>query len=166
MNVLLDSLLKVLKAEISLYQSLHLILQKQRNAVVQCELKALKNAGDTKERLLLKLTKLEAQRGKVMAKLATSLAVPQSGLTLKKIARLIHEPYASDLRDVRADLIAVLQGIQEANHDNLALFKHSHELLKASLTLLNKCIRDSSVYYRSGKIQNTTLSGTLLSGEI
>jgi hypothetical protein len=166
MNVLLDSLLKVLKAEISLYQSLHLILQKQRNAVVQCELKALKKTGDSKENLLLKLTKLEAQRTKVMARLAASLAVPQPDLTLKKIARLIHEPYTSELRNVRADLIAVLQGIQEANHDNLALFKHSHELMKGSLALLNKCILNNSVYYRSGKIQNTTLSGTLLSGEI
>ena len=166
MNVLLDSLLQVLKTEISLYQSLHLILQKQRNAVVQCELNVLNKAGDTKENLLLKLTKLEARRTKVMARIAKSLAEAQPDLTLKKIIRLIHEPYASELRDVRANLIRVLQGIQAANQDNLALFQHSRELMKGSLALLNRCILNSSVYYRSGKIQKTTLSGTLLSGEI
>jgi hypothetical protein len=166
MNVLLDSLLKVLKAENNLYQSLHLIMQKQRDAVVHCKLRELQKSGDSTENLLLKLAKLEAQRAKVMARLATSLAVPLTDLTLKKIIRLIYEPYASELKDVRADLIAVLQRIQEVKHDNLALFKHSHELMKGSLALLNKCILNSSVYFPSGKIQNTALSGTLLLGEI
>jgi hypothetical protein len=166
MNALLDSLLKVLKTENSVYQSLYLILQQQRNAVVECEVNALNKNGDTAENLLSKLAKLETQRTKATARLAASLAVPQPDLTLKKIVRLIHEPYSSELRDVRAELIAVLQGIQKASRDNLALFKHSHELMQDSLALLSKCILNSSVYYRSGKIQNTALSGTLLSGEI
>jgi flagellar biosynthesis/type III secretory pathway chaperone len=138
----------------------------QRKAVVKWDIKALEDAGDAKEKLLFRFTKLEAQRTKVMAKLAAAMALPQSNLTLKKIVGLIREPYVSDLNDVRANLGTVLQGVRKISQDNLALFKHSHRLVQSSLALLNKSILNSCVYHSSGKIRNTTFNGTLLSGEI
>jgi flagellar biosynthesis/type III secretory pathway chaperone len=166
MNALLDNLLQILKAEISFYQSLQSILQQQRQAIINCEVKSLKKTAERKEAFLSKSTNFEAQRTKVMAKLAEVLAVPQSKLTLKKIIRLIQEPYASELRKVRAEITAVLEEIRKTNQDNLELFRHSHRLVQSSLALLNKCILNGSVYYPSGKIQNVPLNGTLLSGEI
>ena len=166
MNALLDNLLQILKAEINFYQSLQSILQHQRRAIINCEVKSLKKTADRKEAFLSRSTRLEAQRTKVMAKLAEVLVVPQSKLTLKKIIRLIQEPHASELRNVRAEIKAVLERIRKTNQDNLDLFRHSHRLVQSSLALLNKCILNGSVYYSSGKIQNAPLNGTLLSGEI
>ena len=166
MNALLDNLLQILKAEISFYQSLQSILQQQRRAIINCDVQSLKKTTDRKEEFLSRSTQLEAQRTKVMAKLAELLAVPKSKLTLKEITRLIQEPYASDLLNVRTDLTAVLERIHKTNQDNLNLFRHAQRWVQSSLALLNKCILNGSVYYASGKIQHTSLNGTLLSGEI
>ena len=166
MNAMLDNLLRVLKAEISFYQSLHLMLRQQRQAIIRGEVKSLTQTADRKEHFLSRSSKLEAQRTRVLAKLAEVLAVPQSKLTLKKVIGLIQEPYSSELRRIRADLKAVLEGVRKTNQDNLALFRHSHQWVQSSLALLNKCILNGSVYYPGGRIQKAPLSGTLLSGEI
>ena len=166
MNFLLNSLLSLLEEETGLYQSLLLVLQKEKDVFVKTELQALEQVTKNKENLIRELGKLEGQRMREMGKLAASLACPLQELTLKKLVQLIHDPYASRLKDCASNLTAVLQRVQQTNENNKTLFKHSIDLVKSSLALLQNLSTGHQVYHPSGEIQNGPLSGRIISGAI
>ncbi len=166
MNFILNNLLSLLEEEMGLYQSLLLVLQIEKDVFVKAELQALEKVTKNKENLLRELGKLETQRMRVMAKLAASLACPLQEFTLKKLVRLIHDPYASRLKNCASNLTAVLRRVQQTNENNKTLFKHSIDLVKSSLVLLQNLSTGHYVYHPSGELQNGTLNGRIISGAI
>jgi flagellar biosynthesis/type III secretory pathway chaperone len=166
MDYILNRLLRMLKEETSLYQSLLLVLRKEIKVVVEAELEALEEIAKDKEGLLRELGKLEAQRLSLMTQLAASLACPLPELTLKKLAELIDDPYASRLKDCASNLTAVLRKIQQTNNNNKSLLKHSIDLVQGLLSLLLNLTTGHHVYHSSGELQNDTLNGRIISGEI
>ena len=166
MDLLLDQLIGLLDQETKLYQSMHTVIRKEKDAVIRSELNALNEAVEEKENLLLKLRILEEQRPQLVRRLAKILNHPPQDLTLNMVAELVDEPYAGQLKDYSANLLELLTTVQEANHRNKTLFEHSIELMRGSFNLFNELMASNTVYYRTGNIQYQNPTGKLLHGEI
>ena len=166
MDLLLNEFLGLLEGELDLYRSLFLVLQKEKEAVVDSKLKELNESSKEKENLLLKIRILEEQRLKLLEKLADFLEFPSQDLTLSKLSQMVEEPYSTQLKDYYANFLALIQNIQDVNKTNKALVMHSMELVRGSLTLFNSLTAFNPVYYRTGKIQTRDQSGRVLSDKI
>ena len=165
MEHLLKKLLGLLAHATELYQSLFVVVQKEKDAVVGLNLRLLNEARKAKDNLLLKLRILEEQREQLMDRLAPDLNCAPQEISLTQLSNLVGEPYAGRLRDRSSELLSLIQKLQEANQQNKMLLSHSLELVQGSYHLLNNAMAANPVYYRSGDLQKNAQTGKLLSGD-
>ena len=166
MEHLLDKLLGSLEKASELYQSLFRVLQNEKDAVVGLNLQQLNEACKAKDNLLLKLRILDEQREQIMERVAAELGRSPQGLTITELSLLVDEPYAERLRERSADLLALIQALQDTTQQNKFLMSHSMQLIQGSYNLLNNLMVANPVYYRSGNVQNNAQTGQLLNGDI
>ena len=165
MEHLLDKLLGSLEQATELYRSLFRVLQNEKDAVVGLNLQQLNEACKAKENLLLKLRILEEQREQIMDRVTAESGGPPQGLTITELALRVDEPYAARLRQRSADLLDLIQSLQDATRQNKFLMSHSLQLIQGSCNLLNNLMAANPVYYRSGNVQNNAQTGQLLNGD-
>ena len=166
MKRLLDKLLGSLAQATELYQSLFRVLQNEKDAVVGLNLQQLNEACKAKDNLLLKLRILEEQREQIMDRVRVEFGRSTHGLTISELSLLVDEPYAERLRERSADLLALIQALQDATRQNKFLMTHSMQLIKGSYNLLNNLMAANPVYYQSGNVQKSMQTGKLLNGDI
>jgi len=166
MEHLLDKLLGSLEQATELYQALFRVLQNEKDAVVGLNLQQLNEACKAKDNLLLKLRILEEQREQIMDRVTVELGCAPQGLTITELSLLVDEPYAERLRERSADLLALIQALQDATQQNKFLMSHSMQLIQGSYNLLNNLMAANPVYYRSGNVENNAQTGKLLNGDI
>jgi flagellar biosynthesis/type III secretory pathway chaperone len=166
LNSILERLINLLERETALYRSMLAVIEQEKDAVVQSDLKFLYETGTAKEKILRDLQIKEKKRRQLVGDLAVSLECPARDLTLTRIAQLVDEPYAAKLNRVNEDFSSVLHQVQNANQRNKQILEHSLELLRGSLNLLNEGLSPNPVYYRSGNIQGTKPTGNCVSSEI
>ena len=163
---ILEQLLGILSRETELYQEMSLVMNKEKDAAIQSELIALNEAQIEKENILVGLGLLEEQRRNLVTSLADSLGFSDRDMNLTKISQRVGEPFASRLKQARSDLSALLESVRAANQRNRQLFEHSRELLRGSFNLLSELKAPNPIYYRTGSIQNTSVSGKCICDEI
>ena len=166
MEHLLKTLLGLLEHATELYQSLHAVVQQEKDAVVGLNLHQLNQACKAKDNLLLKLRILEEQRQQLMDKLACDLNCSPQEISLTRLSGWVEEPYARKLHERSADLLSLIHTLQAANRQNKALLSHSLELIHGSYNLLNNAIAAGPVYYRKGEVQNNRQTRKLVCGDI
>ncbi|MBE9544444.1 MAG: flagellar protein FlgN [Proteobacteria bacterium] len=163
---MLEQLLGVLSRETELYQAMSTVMNKEKDATIQSELIALNETQIEKENILVALGLLEGQRRNIVTSLADTLGFPARDMNLTKISQLVGEPFAGRLKQARFDLSALLESVQAANQRNRHLFEHSRELLRGSFNLLSELKAPNPIYYRTGAIQNTSVSGKCVCDKI
>lgn len=166
MNGLLTELSGLLEQETELYQALLTAIDKEKQAVIAADLEKLIETTKAKENLLLKLRILDEQRSHLLRRLADFLGEPEEVLSLKNLAQMVEAPHASRLKRCRTKLLSLICEIQAANSQNHALFSHSLELVKGSMSLLNNLMISSPVYFRNGDLQQRDQTGKILHGEV
>ena len=166
MKHLIEKLLGSLEQATELYQSLFRVLQNEKDAVVGLNLQQLNEACKAKDNLLLKLRILEEQREQIMDRVTAELGRSTQELTITELSLLVDEPYAERLREHSADLLSLIQALQDATQQNKFLMSHSMQLIQGSYTLLNNLMAANPVYYQSGNLQNNAQTGKLLNGDI
>jgi len=166
MDLLLNQLLSLLEGETDLYRSLLSVLQGEKKAVVDSDVKKLNETSKEKENLLLKIRILEEQRLRTLDSLSDPMGYPPQDLTLGRLSELAGDPFSSRLKECHSNLLSLTQSIQELNHSNRELLTHSVELIKGSLSLLNNLQGSNAVYQRTGEIEIGDQSGKMVSGRI
>jgi flagellar biosynthesis/type III secretory pathway chaperone len=166
MERLLGKFLDLLDGEARLYGSLLFNLQKEKRSVVDSNIEKLAESTKEKENLFLKMRILEEQRLVMAEKLSEMLGEPRRALTLTRLCQLVEEPYATRIRDSQSSLLSLAQSIQEINLSNKALLKHSLDLVKGSLNLLNDLLSSCPVYFRTGRMHASQPSGKVFDGKI
>ena len=166
LDLMIHQLLGVIEEESEFYRSMLTVIDKESNAAVRSDLEALTTAGEEKDNILIKLGQIDAQRRRLVKKMAEALGYLAGDVTITKISRLVGEPFAGQLRQAGADLLTVLNTVKAANRKNKLLFEHSRELLRGSFSLLSKLTCSDVVYYRTGNIQRTYQTGKCVNGEI
>jgi flagellar biosynthesis/type III secretory pathway chaperone len=98
--------------------------------------------------------------------LAAALNCEPYEISLTQLSNLVDEPYAGWLHTCSAKLLSLIQKLQEANQQNKMLLSHSLELVQGSYDLLNNVMAANPLYYRSGDLYKSKLTGKLLSGDV
>ena len=166
MDLLLKKLLGLLEEETTLLESLLRVLQNEKGAVVDSNIKALDKATKEKENLILKIRILEEQRMHLMERVADVLDHPAQFLTVTQLSQLVEAPYSNRLKECCSNISALTQSIQDLSDTNKGLLVHSLELVRDSLSLFDNLMAPPPVYYRTGKIHANGQTGKVLSGKM
>lgn len=165
-NRLLDQLLNVLNQESQQYRLMLTVIDKEKDAAVRLKLNRLNEAGWEKEKILIKLRRLEEQRCLLVIRLAETLGHPSQDLTLTMISEMVGEPFAGRLKQAADNLRTLLGTLGEANRLSRRLFEHSLAFLRGSFNILHEMMESNPVYYRTGNIQHASATGKWVCGEI
>lgn len=166
LNSMLEQLLSLLNRETELYQSMLAAIDKEKEAAVRSELRALNEAALDKENIMAALRNTDEQRRRLVTRLAEDLELTLQELTLKKLSQLVDEPFAGRLRKASAELVSVVARVQEANQRAKQLLEHSQALLRGAFNLLNELLSSNTVYYRTGNIHSSYSTGKCVCSDI
>ena len=163
---MLDQLISGIRLETKLYQLVLATVDKEKDAAIQSDLKSLNASRIEKEDLQYKIQRADEQRCLIVRKMSEKLEYPYQNFTLTKIAQIVDEPFANQLKQASAELKTVLNTLREANRRNKLLLEHSLELVRGSINLLSGLMGSNKVYYRTGDVRTQPPAGKCICGEI
>jgi hypothetical protein len=163
MENLLIELIAVLENQTKLYRSLLDNLMSEKKAVVGVKLDALNAARTQKEAILSLIHAGEEKRKDVVEKISDHLGCPFQNLTLTQLAQRVEVPFSLKLIQCAADIYSLVQDIQHENEMNKSLITHSLKLIRSSINLIVQLVTPPPVYFRTGKMYQGEICGTVLS---
>ena len=163
LEYLLTDLSDVLGRELDTYRSLLSLLQKEREIVIDFSTEDLIQTNKEKESLVLKIRILEESRVALLEKLAARMGVSAEALTLSVLEERAKEPFATQLKTHRSNLLAILQSIREVNEGNRLFLQHSADFIKGSLALIRHLTASSPKYMATGILDGDRSDGRFVS---
>ncbi len=165
-DTVLNELIDLIGKQVDLYRSMETVLSKGKMAVINADVDAINAAGDDKVLLIEKLGMLETQRLELVEKLAASLNCPVQTLRLKRLARMVPEPFSSRLKDAYLHLLGVTQRVGEINRAYQMLVMQALNFTRGTIGFIYGMVSPHSTYHATGKVQNRKQSGLFMSGSI
>lgn len=167
MDLLFDELFAILGTQTALYRSLLLLLHKEKEAVVESDLRNLKRINSEKHVLTSKIQALEHERLHVLEKFREVVRGSSiEELTLKRLSNLCCGRFSDQLRACRSKLSALTRQVRDANDRNSRLLTHAIDIVNSSAELLNNLIASDSIYHHNGKILKKNGIGGVFSGTV
>jgi hypothetical protein len=159
----LKELIAILENQAELYRSLLVNLMNEKKAVVSAKLEAVNQARTQKEAILSLIHAGDEKRNDVMKKISGHLGCPFQDLTLTQLAQRVGVPFSLTLIQCAADIYSMVQDIQHENEMNKSLITHSLKLIRSSISLIVQLVTPRPVYFRTGKMYQGDVCGTVLS---
>ena len=166
MENMLKELIMVLENQAGLYRSLLDILLSEKKAVISAKLDAVNAARIQKEELLSLIHAGDEKRKNVVKMISDHLGCPSQGLTLTQLAQRVEVPFSLKLIQCAADISSLVQNIHRENEMNMSLIAHSLKLIRSSINLIVQIMTPPPVYFRTGKMYQGEVCGTVLSSSV
>ena len=166
MEIMLKELIVVLEDQAGLYRSLLDILQSEKKAVISAKLDAVNAARIKKEMILSLIHAKDEKRKDVVRKISVCLGCPPLGLTLTQLAQRVEVPFSLKLIQCATDISSLVQDIHKENEINKSLIAHSLKLIRSSINLIVQLVTPPPVYFRTGKMYQGEVCGTVLSSSV
>lgn len=166
MENMLKELILILESQAGLYRSLLDILLNEKKAVVSAKLDAISAARIQKEEILSMIHAGDEKRKDVVKTISDQLGYPSHGLTLRQLAQRVEVPFSLKLIQCAADISSLVQNIHQENERNMSLIAHSLKLVRSSINLIVQLMTPPPVYFRTGKMYQGEVCGTVLSSSV
>lgn len=160
----LERLMGIIEAQSTCYRELLESFQAERDAIVKSDIDRLNAVIHGKEQLLERIRQMEQQRIGAVESLAEILDEKATDLTLKRLAGLVGEPYASRLQALGNDCRQLFETVQTESSANRSLCLHALAFVNGSLKLLGQLAATGQVYRASGQVHVHETPGRVLSG--
>lgn len=121
----LQTLLEILKRELSLHKQLFDILKLEREALAKVDIKAIREATFNKEQLLADIMREESGRRRWLDLLSDTTGVAVADLSAEKVAEIYGNAHFEQLVSVRNALRYMLVQVRELNGENQKLTEHA-----------------------------------------
>ncbi len=163
---LLDNLQTILLGEMDLYRELLLILQKEKEVMIDVSVDEIMKCIKEKETLALKLRMLEDSRIAVVKRLSDRLDIPEEDIKLSRLSEIVDEPYSSQFKRYSFDIRSLKRSIDEINQYNKEFIECSLASIRGSLSVLNLLNSPSPTYLQTGEVQGDEQNGKVFSTRV
>ncbi len=166
METMLRDLIAVLEHQSELYSSLLDALKHEKKAVISAKLDAVNAARIQKEAVLTLIHAGDEKRKDAVKKISAHLGCPFQDLTLMQLAKRVQAPFSLKLIRCADDIHLLVQSIQRENEMIKSLITHSLKLIRSSINLIVQLVTPTPVYFRTGKMYQGDVCGTVLSNSV
>lgn len=150
-----------------LYKNFVSLLQEEWNSIAEYSIDTLELIIEKKDDVVSQLQDLESERIAVMKKLAHSLKISHSGLTMKNLLKVQHSPINLKLAKSRKNLLNQIQAVNDLNYSVRNLMDQSSSSFRKSLVNLHSVgAMASSPYHANGQIEKAKIFSRMLSVDI
>lgn len=162
----LKKLIDIIEKQSVCYDGLLGLFEAERDAIVKSDIDRLNAVIQDKERQLETIRQTEQQRIPVVNSLAEALSQKPKNLTLKRLAELVPEPFASELSDLGKQCHERFEKVQSESATNRSLCLHALAFVNGSLKLLGQLAAAGPVYRSTGQVRLNETSGRVLSSAV
>jgi flagellar biosynthesis/type III secretory pathway chaperone len=167
MNRLYKNLEDLLRQKINLYENYIQLLKDEWTSVSKYSFNSLQEIIAKKEDKVMQMQALENSRSCLMKKIAETLKVSQSSLTLKSLVQLKDNPYKRKFSHHRKQLLYQIKEISKWSEITKDLMDHSSLSLKKSLAYIHSADeKANSSYLANGRVMERRGEGRMLSMDV
>ena len=156
----------LLSNKIIAYEALLQVLKEEKCIIALCDYKRLIETSKKKEMSIHHIKSLENQIVLLQVKMMTKMGITQKEFAIEDFFRLFENTHQRRFFSLRRDLRQLAGEVQELNSGNKRLLENVLSLIKDSFSLLSNMAAPSPIYYRTGRLNNASISGNLISGAI
>jgi flagellar biosynthesis/type III secretory pathway chaperone len=160
MKLLLDALERNIHEEISVQIGIQALLDQQLDLLLKGGVERLTGVLTNAEAGIVRSRELEAERARLLARIAEQIGVPAKELTLKKIEEHVGA-HAEALLDAGGELKKLVEKIRHDNRQVGLLLRHSVLFIDDLVRAVTGGGESSRTYAKSGKEEPRT-GGALL----
>ena len=160
MKLLLDALERNINEEISVQIGIQALLDQQLDILLKGGVERLTGVLTNAEAGIVRSRELEAERARLLARIAEQIGVPAKELTLKKIDEHV-SAQAGALLDAGGELKTLIEKIRQDNRQVGLLLRHSVLFIEDLVRAVTGGGEASRTYAKSGKEERRT-GGALL----
>ncbi|MFZ7125707.1 MAG: flagellar protein FlgN [Desulfobacterales bacterium] len=160
----LGELIDTIERQSACYLEMMDLFQAERDAIVKSDIERLNAVIQEKESRLEAIRDIELDRLRRVEVLAETLGCPPGGLTLRRLAGMVDEPHASELRQLSRRCKTLFDRVATESATSRSLCLHALAFVNGSLRLLGQLAGNGTVYRSSGQVHLQSASGRVLSG--
>jgi len=153
MNTMIIELVDILDQEAASYRDMQRVLVDEENSISFSKKEPFDQVQDAKERLVVKLQRLEEKRNMLVGRLSETYQTDGTSMTISHLAHRVEPPTRQHLLDRANRLRSIIADVHEKNKHNQMMINHFLDLIKGSLKLLTHLFEDSPVYQKPGTHQ-------------
>jgi flagellar biosynthesis/type III secretory pathway chaperone len=166
MSTATDDLVDILEHQIQNYNDLKKLVLEKRKAIIANDLKELAAVTSRIQHLIASNNQLEAQRTDVVKTVATELNIPESKITLTRLAGYYEPPVSDKLRELRHRTVSAIKDVQRQNRINAEMLKYCSNLMDSVLRRIVDGEACEPTYGSTGKTTRKPASASLLDRHI
>jgi len=163
---MIEQLIEVLEQSEEDYRQLLPIIQQEKEAALCSQVHKFTSVAIEKKILLAQLATQDRRRTALLHQISKHFNIPAPQLTISTLAVKVGEPQAARLKRLSASLGELVHKIRFISEENRQIIQHCLKLVQGALGFLHHWIGASAVYGASGRMDDNTGSGKLLSGTV
>ena len=150
-----DKLVEVLNQEAAVYEDILKISRNKTNIIVEGKVSELESLVKLEQSLVLKMSRLEASREKLVEKLASELGIESQEPSISEIMERLGADETEKLKSCQLKMSEVLGEVKNLNGLNSKLIKNSLDYIDFSINLLTAAGSPNDTYGNTGHINDS-----------
>ncbi|HEY5586498.1 MAG TPA: flagellar protein FlgN [Ruminiclostridium sp.] len=152
---LVRALTEVLNQENEVYDTLLIISNNKTNLIVGGKVNELESIVKLEQSLVMKISKLEDEREKIVGKLCSLLGKKPEEVTISGLAAQLGQKEAAKLKACQEKIVKNIKNLKNTNDLNAKLIKNSLEYIDFSINMMTSIDSVTNSYGSSGHVGDT-----------
>ncbi len=148
---LVKQLIDVLNQENEIYDTISKISNNKTNLIVGGKVTELESIIKVEQSLILKISKLEDEREKIVDKLCDLLGKKPEEVTISSLAAQLGQNDSAKLKDCQEKMVDTIKSLKNTNDLNSKLIKNSLEYIDFSINMMTSIDTVNNSYGSSGQ---------------
>lgn len=164
-EVLLDSLIEVIKEEVDVYRELKSLIAEEFDILMKPQVDSIAGSNARKDACILKARLLEEDRSKLVAAIAGILGRKEREINFTLLSSYADESRAAQLKSQRNILSPLVQEISRANKKNIGLLDFSLSYVRSSMNFVSNLLSAGANYESTGQIKTGGMNGRVVNSK-
>lgn len=152
---LIRQLTEVLNQENEIYDMLSKISNNKTNLIIGGKVNELESIVKLEQSLVIKISKFEAEREKIVDKLCGLLGKKPEEITISGLAAQLGEQESAKLKACQEKMLDKINNLKSTNNINSKLIKNSLEYIDFSINMMTSIDSVTNSYGSSGHVGDT-----------
>lgn len=149
------ALTDILNQENDIYDTLSRLSNNKTNLIVGGKVIELESIVKIEQSLVMKISKLEAEREKIVEALCGSLGIKPEEVTLSSLAAQLGKKESTQLKDCQEKMVNTIINLKNSNELNSRLIKNSLDYIDFSINMMTSIDTVNNSYGSSGHSGDT-----------
>ncbi len=152
---LVKSLIHILNQENDIYDTLYKISNNKKELIIGGKVNELENIVKIEQSLIIKISRLEDEREKIVGQLCSLLGQKPEEVTISWLATQLGDQEADQLENCRNRMLKNINALKDNNELNSKLIKNSLEYIDFSINMMTSIDSITNNYGNTGHSGDT-----------